>query len=115
MDKRVEISVLLDFYNLLLTDKQKDIMDLYYNNDLSLSEIAEVNNTSRQATHDLIKRCGSLLEEYESKLHLMEKTLTIENSKVEIINKLKDVYNIVSEDNAKETINHIIEDIIEKI
>ncbi|MEG0133537.1 MAG: putative DNA-binding protein [Clostridium sp.] len=115
MEKRVEISVLLDYYNLLLTDKQRDIMDLYYNKDLSLSEISEINNTSRQAIHDLIKRCNHLLEEYEKKLNLMEKTLTIENSKTKIINKLQQLQSIVSEKNEKETIEYIIEDIIENV
>lgn len=115
MEKRVEISILLDFYNSLLTDKQRDIMDLYYNNDLSLSEIAEVNNTSRQAIHDLTKRCGNLLEEYESKLHLMKKTLAIENSKTEIINKLKGLKGTTSEENIKKEIDHIIKDIEENV
>ncbi len=115
MEKRVEISILLDFYNLLLTDKQKDIMDLYYNNDLSLAEIAEVNNTSRQAIHDLIKRCGNLLEEYESKLNLMKKTLAIENSKTEIINKLKGIQVAISQENIKVEIEHIIKDIEENV
>lgn len=111
MEKRVEISILLEFYNGLLTEKQRNIMDLYYNEDLSLAEIAEINNTSRQAIHDLIKRCGNLLEEYESKLNLMEKTSSIENSKAKIIDKLKHLQNIVSRLEEKETITNIIENI----
>lgn len=112
MEKRIEISILLDCYGSLLTDKQRDIMDLYYNDDLSLAEIAELNSTSRQAIHDLTKRCTHLLEEYESKLHLMEKTLTMEDSKKRIINKLMEISEEVSEENAKADLELIIKEIV---
>ena len=115
MERRVEISILLDCYGELLTDKQKNIMNLYYNDDLSLGEIAEINNTSRQAIHDLTKRCTNLLEEYESKLHLMEKTLTIEYSKKEIINKLKDFQKALSEDGMQQKLEYIIKEIVDNV
>ena len=111
MEKRLELSLLLDFYGPLLTEKQRDIMGLYFNDDLSLKEISEITNTSRQAIHDLIKRCNSLLLDYEKKLHLLEKSLEIQNSKQRIIKKIS---NLNIEDHEKsEVINDIIKNIIE--
>ncbi|WP_291584320.1 putative DNA-binding protein [Clostridium sp. UBA6640] len=111
MEKRLELSLLLDFYGPLLTEKQRDIMGLYFNDDLSLKEISEITNTSRQAIHDLIKRCNSLLLEYEKKLHLLEKSLEIKNSKERIIKKIG---SLDIEDHEKsEVINDIIKNIIE--
>lgn len=74
MNKDYElINQYLDWYEALLTDKQKDVMNMYYRDDFSLSEIAENMNISRSAVSDLIRRVSKTLEEYESKLHLVEK------------------------------------------
>ena len=54
MNKNVEIGMLLDIYGELLTEKQQDILDLYYNNNLSLAEIADEVNITRQAVRDSI-------------------------------------------------------------
>lgn len=77
MDKILEKNLLFDFYGELLTDHQKKIYgDLIYG-DLSLSELAEEYGISRQGIHDIIKRCDKILEEYEEKLHLVDKFLSV--------------------------------------
>ncbi|AHM56524.1 hypothetical protein EAL2_c12290 [Peptoclostridium acidaminophilum DSM 3953] len=86
LDKVVEISVLFDFYGELLTDKQKDVVNLYYNEDYSLSEISENLQISRQAVYDTLKRAVKILKEYECKLRLLEK-LYSRNDLVEEINE----------------------------
>ena len=63
-----EMSLLLDYYGALLTDKQKTYFDLYYNQDYSLSEIASAAGISRQGVHDTLARAGELLEGYERTL-----------------------------------------------
>ena len=73
IEKTQRINNLLDLYRDLLTDKQQEIMDMYFIYDLSLSEVALDTNTSRSAVFDLIKRTTKTLENYESKLHLLEK------------------------------------------
>jgi len=73
IEKVLEVSLLYDFYGQLLTDKQRDIIELYYNDDLSLGEISQSMNISRQAVYDLIKRSEKILYNYEDKLKLVEK------------------------------------------
>lgn len=65
MAKDMKISFLLDFYGNMLTQKQREVIELYYNNDLSLSEIAENEGITRQGVRDAIKRAESQLLEME--------------------------------------------------
>lgn len=73
LDKTTRINYLYDFYQALLTPKQKNYMAFYYLDDFSLGEIAEQYNVSRQAVYDNIKRTEAMLEEYEEKLGLFAK------------------------------------------
>ena len=98
MEDRVEISLLMDLYGALLTEKQYSIMDLYYNEDLSLAEIAELNQTSRQAIHDLIKRCYKQFLAYESKLNLLQKSFEKEKKIINLLEKINEKYSLSNED-----------------
>ncbi len=75
MDKNVEINLLLDFYGNLLTDRQKEVMSLYYDDNLSLTEIAEDLSISKQGVSDILKRSEKTLYDTESKLGLLKEHL----------------------------------------
>ncbi len=78
MEKKVEISMLWQIYGKLLTEKQYEYIDYYYNQDLSLSEIADNQKITRQAVRDIIKKGERKLFEYEEKLLFMKKTINQE-------------------------------------
>lgn len=73
MEKIVQQGMLYDFYGELLTEHQKQIYEGFVYENMSLSEIAEEQGVSRQAVHDIIKRCDKILLEYEEKLKLVAK------------------------------------------
>ncbi|MBP3830846.1 MAG: putative DNA-binding protein [Clostridia bacterium] len=73
MEEKVRISILLELYGKLLTEKQYEFMDYYYNQDLSLSEIGDNNDITRQAVRTILLKSKKKLEEYESKLKFMQK------------------------------------------
>lgn len=76
--KNLRISVLLDHYAAMLTEKQREVIDLYYNEDLSLAEIAENKDISRQGVRDSIKRGEQTLLALENALGIAEKFEKIE-------------------------------------
>ena len=73
VDKIYEQTMLFDFYGELLTEHQRSIYEDAVYNDMSLGEIAEERGISRQGVHDLLRRCDRILQDYESKLHLVER------------------------------------------
>ena len=91
MEKIVEQGLLYDFYGELLTEHQKQIYEDVVFNDLTISEVAKEQGTSRQSVHDMVKRCDKLLEEYEQKLKLLDKFLKT-REKVEEIHRLTQAF-----------------------
>ena len=98
MEKNVEISVLCQLYGKVLTEKQYEVLNDYYNNDLSLSEIAENNNITRQAVRDIIKKSENKLYELEKSISLMKKILDEEKIVAKINNQLNEIENLTSSD-----------------
>ncbi len=107
MDKNVEISILCDLYGKLLTKKQFEFLNDYYNNDLSLSEIAENNNITRQAVRDIIKKGEKKLFEYEEKLLFMKRMLNQEKTIQQILSELTKI----QKDSSDKKVANILETI----
>ena len=74
------MTMLYDFYGELLTDRQKEFFDLYYNEDLSLSEIAENNGISRQGVRDVIVRAEAAMQEIEDKTGLIRRFMQMQSN-----------------------------------
>ena len=91
MEEKIRISMLLQIYGKLLTEKQFEFMDYYYNEDLSLSEIAENQNITRQAVREILAKSKNKLEEYEEKVMFYEK-----------INKINSLLDKLEKENQKE-------------
>lgn len=102
LEKTIYISQLFSFYKSLLTEKQRDMLSLYYEEDLSLSEIAEEFDISRQGVHDNIRRGEKSLKDYEQSLRLNERRI----QRVELLDRLS---HLVKDDEAEQIINKLQE------
>ena len=91
MEEKIEQAYLYDFYGELLTAHQRQIYEDVVFENLSLGEIAQEEGVSRQAVHDIVKRCDKALLEYEEKLKLVEKFISIKE-KIEEIDRLSEQY-----------------------
>ena len=115
MEKNVKVSMLCQIYGKLLTEKQYRFLDDYYNNDYSLSEIAENLGITRQAVRDNIVKGENKLFEYEEKLGMMKRTLTQEQQIVKILSELTKIQTNFSDkkiasilENVKKELNCLI-------
>ena len=97
MAKDLSITILMDFYGEMLTKKRFDVMDMYYNGDLSLAEIGEEVGVSRQGVRDAIKKGEQQLIEYEEKLGLAKRFLDISS----YIKEANTIIDTIPESNEK--------------
>ena len=107
MEKKVEVSMLLQIYGELLTEKQYRVIDYYYNEDLSLSEIAENEEITRQGVRDIIKKGEKKLFEYEEKLLFMKKTINQEQKIQQVLWNLTKI----QKDSSDKQVTSILEEI----
>lgn len=107
MEKNVKVSMLCQIYGALLTDKQLNFLDDYYNNDLSLSEIAENYGITRQAARDNIVKGENKLFEYEEKLGIMKKTLNQEQQIIKILSELGKIQNNFSDEKIASILENV--------
>ena len=111
MEKNVKVSILCQIYGKMLTNKQYEVLNDYYNHDLSLSEIAENNQITRQAVRDIIKKGENKLFELEEKLAFMEKTLKQEKQLQEILEELSKIEDTSSDKKIAKILEHVREEL----
>ena len=107
MEKIVKVAQLYDMYGPLLNEKQRDVINCYYNEDLSLQEIADNDGRSKQAISDMVNRSVDKLFEFENELSLLK-------SKTELKASLFEIRELIESSNNKEAIQKLTE-IIENI
>jgi predicted DNA-binding protein YlxM (UPF0122 family) len=108
MDKMVEMGLFNDFYGVLLTEKQREVLEMYYSSDLSLGEISDVLNISRQGVYDILKRSEKILKNYEEKLKLVQKFLIQKD-------EIKKAYSLLDEISCDDKIDEVKSILIELI
>ncbi len=102
VEKLVEIGTLFDFYGKLLSDKQYEVVELYYIHDFSLGEIGDELNVTRQGIFDLLRRAEQKLYLYEEKLGLVSKFFSSHSNIRKIIDITEDIINIAKENDNDE-------------
>ena len=90
LEKTNQVNLLIDVYGNLMTEKQQRYLSMYYEEDLSLSEIAEILEVSRNAVYDQLKRALQSLEQYEKRLGLLAK----HQERLKLIEKIKGITKI---------------------
>lgn len=111
MEKNLEISVLLDFYGDMLTEKQRDFLEFYYNEDLSLAEIAANVGITRQGVRDSIKRAELQLIDMEDRLGLAKRFNEVKTG----LSEISDCAERISKENMNRGLSREINDLTVRI
>lgn len=111
MEKNLEISVLLDFYGDMLTSKQRDFLEYYYNEDLSLAEIASNVGITRQGVRDAIKRAELQLTDMENRLGLVKRFNEVRDG----LSEITDCAERISKENMNRGLSREINDLTVRI
>ncbi len=105
MDKTVRMALLFDFFGELLTERQREYFSLYYNENLTLSEIAENSGVSRQAVRDLVTRSEAILEDIESKTNLLTRFTEMQSDIGDIRDALGEIKELNTESFRSEALD----------
>ena len=111
IEDSVKISILLEIYGSLLTEKQYNLLNDYYNNDLSLAEIADNEHITRQAVRDNLKKGERKLFGYEKSLRIMEKDAEKQEQIASILSEI----NTITEESTDKEVASVLEDVKNKL
>lgn len=112
-EKNLNISLLLDFYGDILTERQSDMLSLYYNEDCSLAEIADTYSISRQGVRSVLKKAETILFDMENKLGLAARFVKMREKSTEIASELDLINKTIKNDDISSKIHSLIEKIKE--
>ena len=114
LEKLLHMSALFDFYSPLLTDKQQRCLQMHLLEDFSLSEISQELGISRQAVYDMLRRSEQLMQQYEDKLHLVQRSEKDQTQLKLLTRKLEDLKRTAAVKSTNE-MKQNIDDIIQQI
>ncbi len=112
-EKNLNISLLLDFYGDILTERQNEMLDMYYNEDFSLAEIAERFSISRQGVRSVLKKGETILIDMEEKLNLASRFSKMLKKSAEIATKLENINKNINNNDISSMIRSLINEIKE--
>ena len=112
-EKNLNISLLLDFYGDILSERQNEMLNMYYNEDCSLSEIADSFSISRQGVRSVLKKGENLLVDMENKLQLASRFIKMRDKSSEIASELENINFNINNDEISSKIHSLIEQIKE--